>query len=195
MQSHKLESELEYYKESNQKRQFENDKEKYFNDLINTKLKDRIRESTKQTKEFEITKNKFDKDIQERDEEISRLRDHNQKLLLQIKKEKDKVQRNQKLEKKIQVLQQKLLGKDEEYFTLKKVNQELEDQIEKLKEDKQSQDEMFEKIHNNNNLLENKLVQIQKEASRLSRKQILIEEEETNTNSVPITVQKKVNRA
>ena len=41
---------------------------------------------------------KFEKDIQERDEEISHLRDHNQKLLLQIKKEKDKAQYNQKLE-------------------------------------------------------------------------------------------------
>ena len=53
-------------------------------------MKDRIRESTKQTKEFEIVRNKFDKDIQEQDEEISRLRDHKQKLLLQIKKTKDK---------------------------------------------------------------------------------------------------------
>ena len=77
LQSQKLESELKYYKESNQKLQFENDKEKYFNDLINTKLKDRIRDSTKQTKEFEIARNKFDKDIHERDEEISHLRDHN----------------------------------------------------------------------------------------------------------------------
>ena len=55
------------------------------------------------------------------------------------------------------------------------------------------QGEKFKKIQNNNNLLENKLVQIQKEASRLSRKQILVEEEETNTNSVPFIVQKEVN--
>ena len=61
------------------------------------------------------------------------MRDHNQKLLLQIKKEKDKVQCSQKLEEKIQALQQKLLGKDEEISALKKVNQELEEQIEKLK--------------------------------------------------------------
>ena len=44
-----------------------------------------------------------------------------------------------------------------------------------------------------NNLLEKKLVQIQKEASKLSRKLILDEEEETNANSVYITVQKEVN--
>ena len=74
-------------------------------------MKDCIRESTKQTKEFEIARNKFNKDIQERNEEISRLRDHNHKLLLQIKKTKDKTQCNQKLEAKIQDLQQKLRQK------------------------------------------------------------------------------------
>ena len=87
------------------------------------------------------------------------------------------------------------MEKDEENYSLKKINQELEEQIEKLKEDKQSQDERFEEIQNNNNLLENKLVQIQKEASRLSGKLIANEEEEANTNSVPITVQKEVNLA
>ena len=122
LQSEKLESELRYYKKSNKKLKFENDKEKYFNDLINTKLKDRIRESTKQTKEFEIARNKFDKDIQERDEEISRLRDHNQKLLLQIKKENDKVQCNQKLEEENRDLQKELSGKDKENSSLKRVN-------------------------------------------------------------------------
>ena len=64
LQSQELESELGYYKESNKKLQFENHK-KYFNDLINTKLKDRVQESTKQTKQFEIVRNKFEKDIQE----------------------------------------------------------------------------------------------------------------------------------
>ena len=41
--------------------------------------------------------------------EISRLRDHNQKLLLQIKKAKDKAQFNQKIEEENQDLQNKLL--------------------------------------------------------------------------------------
>ena len=71
-QPHKLESELWYYNENNKKLQFENDNEKYFNHLINTKLKDHIWESTKQTKEFEIARNKLEKYIQEWDEEISR---------------------------------------------------------------------------------------------------------------------------
>ena len=109
-------------------------------------MKDHVQESTKQTKEFEIVRNKFENDIQEWDEEISRLRDHNQKLLLQIKKAKDLSQCCQKLEEKIQALQQKVLEKDEENSSLRKVNQGLEDQIKKLKEDKQSQDERFEKI-------------------------------------------------
>ena len=43
LQSQKLESELGNYEESNKKIQFENDKDKYFNYLIKTKLKDRIR--------------------------------------------------------------------------------------------------------------------------------------------------------
>ena len=59
----------------------------------------------------------LEKVIASKEEEISRLRDHNHKLLLQIKKAKDKVQCSQKLEEKIQALQQKLLGKDDENST------------------------------------------------------------------------------
>ena len=44
----------------------------------------------------------FDKVITGKKEEIPHLRDHNQKLLLQIKKAKYKVQCSQKLEEKIQ---------------------------------------------------------------------------------------------
>ena len=80
----------------------------------------------------------FDKVFASKEEDISRLRDHNQKLLLQIKKTKNKVQCSQKLEEKIQAFQQKLLGKDEENSSMKRVNQELKEQIKKLKEDKQS---------------------------------------------------------
>ena len=54
----------------------------------------------------------------------------------QIKRAKDKVQSSQKLQEKIQALQQKSLEKDEENSAVKKVNQELEEQIEKLKDDK-----------------------------------------------------------
>ena len=54
----------------------------------------------------------FDKVIMDKEEAISCLRDHNQNLLLQIKKENDKVQCNQKLEDENRDLQKELLGKD-----------------------------------------------------------------------------------
>ena len=51
-------------------------------------------------------------------------------------------------------------------------------QIKELKKDKKLQVEWLEKIQSNNTLLENKLEQIQKEASRLSGKQIQVKEQE-----------------
>ena len=42
--------------------------------------------------------NEFDKGIIDKEEEISRLGDHNQRLLLQIKKAKNKAQYNQNIE-------------------------------------------------------------------------------------------------
>ena len=51
----------------------------------------------------------FDKVAMEKEEEISHLRDHSNKLLLQIKKVKDKAQDNQTLEEENQDLQKKLL--------------------------------------------------------------------------------------
>ena len=50
----------------------------------------------------------FDKVAMDNEEEISRLRDHNHKLLLHIKKAKDKAQENQKLEEENQDIQKKL---------------------------------------------------------------------------------------
>ena len=46
-------------------------------------------------KSIQTIHNNFNKVIAGKEEEISRLRDHNQKLLLQIKNVKDKFQRNQ----------------------------------------------------------------------------------------------------
>ena len=51
---------------------------------------------------------------------------------------------------------------------------------------------MCEKIQSNNKLLENKVARIQKEAFRVFAKQIQVEEEEINTNSVFVIVQNKV---
>ena len=53
---------------------------------------------------------------------------------MQIKKEKDKVQRNQKLEEENRDLHKELSGKDEEIFSLKRVNHELLVEIRSLKE-------------------------------------------------------------
>ena len=60
-------------------------------------------------KSIQMIHNDFNKFILGKEEEISRLRDHNQKLLLQIKKAKDEFQRNQLLEEKNRDLQKKLL--------------------------------------------------------------------------------------
>ena len=60
-------------------------------------------------KSIQMIHNDFNKVIVGKEEEISRIRDHNQKLLLQIKKEKDKFQRNQQLEEENRDLQKKLL--------------------------------------------------------------------------------------
>ena len=46
-------------------------------------------------KSIQTIQNDFNKVIADKKEEISHLRDHNHKLLLQINKEKDKFQRNQ----------------------------------------------------------------------------------------------------
>ena len=46
----------------------------------------------------------FDKVITIKEDEISHVKDHNQKLIVQIKKVKDKAQYNKKLEEKNQYL-------------------------------------------------------------------------------------------
>ena len=54
------------------------------------------------------------------------------------------------------------------------------EQIKKLREEEKSQEEKFKNIQYDNKLLENKLEQILKEASRLSVKQIQVEEQQVN---------------
>ena len=71
----------------------------------------------------------FNKVSMDKEEEISRLRDHNHKLLLQIKKAKDKAQDNQNLEEENQDLQKKLLENIEENGRLKNHKQDLMDHI------------------------------------------------------------------
>ena len=60
--------------------------------------------SQRNEKSIQTIQKDFDKVIAGKEEEISRLKDHNQKLLLQIKKAKDKAQYNQKIEEENQDL-------------------------------------------------------------------------------------------
>ena len=74
-------------------------------------------------KPIQMIHNDFNKVIAGKEEEISCLRDHNKKLLLQIKKENDKFQYNQQFEEDNRNLQKELSCKDEEISFLKMVNQ------------------------------------------------------------------------
>ena len=98
--------------------------------------------------------NKFDKFIIDKEEEISRLRYHDQKLLLQIKKVEDNAQYNQKLEDENQDIQKKLLETIEENNHLKKRKQDLIDHIPKLKYDEKAYDEMLRNLKNDKYSLE-----------------------------------------
>ena len=78
--------------------------EKYFNGLTkknNIYFKERNRELITQIEELETKKQKMDKDLLEQDEEISRLKNHNQNLVVKITKSKDKKQENQGLKEKL----------------------------------------------------------------------------------------------
>ena len=100
-------------------------------------------------KSIQTIQKDFNKVIASKEEEISRLRDHNQKLLLQIKKEKDKVQCNEKFEEKNRGLKKELSGKDKESFTLKRVNQELLEQLRSVKTEHKNQDNQYDVVKSN----------------------------------------------
>jgi cell division protein FtsB len=89
----------------------------------------------------------FNQVITDKNEEISRLKDHSQKLLAQIKKSKDTKQCIQKLEQENQDLgRKKLSKKEEESSCLKNHNQNLFTQIKKLKNDKRSSKNKLEQL-------------------------------------------------
>jgi hypothetical protein len=77
-----------------------------------------------------------DKTIIEKDEEISRLRNHNQKLLAKIMKSKEKKRCFQKFEQENQGLKEKLTEKEEESSCLRNINQKLLEQIKILKDER-----------------------------------------------------------
>ena len=75
----------------------------------------------------------FDKVTMDKEEDISHIRDHNQKLLLQIKKAKDGKQYNQNIEEKNQDLQKKLLEIIEQNGQPNNHKQDIIDQTQKIK--------------------------------------------------------------
>jgi hypothetical protein len=91
-------------------------------------------------KAMQRTQKEFDEVITEKNEEISRLKDHNKKLLGQIKKAKVTKQYGKKIEQGKEDLEKELkknlTEKEEENSRLKNLNQLLLEQIRKLKEEK-----------------------------------------------------------
>jgi hypothetical protein len=67
----------------------------------------------------------YDEVIVDKNQEISRLKNHSEKLLTQIKKSRDTKKRVQELEQENQDLGKKLSGNDEEASRLKNLNQNL----------------------------------------------------------------------
>jgi hypothetical protein len=103
-----------------------------FNDILEI-----IRHENK--KAMQRMQKEFDEVIVEKNEEISRLKDHSQKLLTQIKKSRKKKQCDSKLEQENEDLEKELeknlLEKQEENSCLKNLNQEILEHTEKLKKE------------------------------------------------------------
>ena len=78
----------------------------------------------------------MDQDLLERDEEILRLKNHNQSFLVKIRKSNDKKQGNKNSEQENQGLNEKLIEKQEEIFCLRNLNQKLLEQIKILKDER-----------------------------------------------------------
>jgi hypothetical protein len=97
-----------------------------------------FQDNKKSIQKLQDRKKECDKIIIEKDEEISRLRNHNQKLLAKIMKSKEKKQCFQKLEQENQGLKEKLTEEEEEISFLSKFNQNLLEQIKRLKHDNKS---------------------------------------------------------
>ena len=132
VQIQKLENELSHYKQHNRNLQSEVALEKIKNKLEaqeNSSEKIHNEQLLTQIKKLKDEKQKYDKNLLERNEEISLLKDQNQKL----------EQANQDLKKK-------LLEKDEEICRLKNQGENLITYIKKLKGEKKSQQETSKKL-------------------------------------------------
>ena len=78
----------------------------------------------------------MDQDLLEWDEEILRLKNHNQNLLVKIRKLKDKKQGNPNSEQEDWGLKEKSTEKEEEISCLGNLNQKLLEQIKILKDER-----------------------------------------------------------
>jgi hypothetical protein len=102
---------------------------KYISEVI-------LPDNQKSIQKLQDRQEEYDKIIIEKDEEISRLRNHNQKLLAKIMKSKEKKQCFQKFEQENQGLKETLIKKEEESSCLRNLNQKLLEQIKILKDER-----------------------------------------------------------
>jgi chromosome segregation ATPase len=102
---------------------------KDFKDISKVILQENQKSISKVQKEF-------DEIITDKNEEISRLKNHSKKLLTQIKKLNDRKQCIQKLKQENQDLEKNLSRKNEDNSRLNNLNQGLLERIRKLKKEK-----------------------------------------------------------
>jgi hypothetical protein len=114
---------------------------KDFKDISKVTLPDNQNSISKMQKEY-------DEVIADKNQEISRLKNHSEKLLTQIKKSRDTKQRVQELEQENQDLGKKLSGNDEEASRLKNLNKKLLEQIKKMKDEKPENRNIINKVEN-----------------------------------------------
>jgi hypothetical protein len=167
-----------------------------------------LQDNQKSIQKLQDRQKECDKIIIEKDEEISRLRNHNQKLLAKIMKSKEKKQCFQKLEQENQGLKEKLTEEEEESSCLRNLNQNLLEQIKILKDERKenlesknkvdkSEDEEENsrlRVHNQNLLTQIKKLKHDKKTlqEKLDRKTSLVDKE-TMTDPINLTTQKEAN--
>jgi chromosome segregation ATPase len=176
---------------------------KDFKDISKVIFRDNQNSISKMQKEY-------DEVIADKNQEISRLKNHSEKLLNRIKNSRDTKQRVQELEQENQDLGKKLSGKDEEASHLKNLNQKLLEQIKKMKDEKPENRNIINKVgkskdeeeishlrvHNQNLQTQNKNLKHDKKTlqEKLDRKTSLVDKE-TMTDSINLTTQKEANPA
>jgi len=168
-----------------------------------TQIKRLKEEIAKLQQNKEASKNKY-KDLEDRfheksiesNEEIWHLRDHNEKLLSQIKMSKDKKQRLKKEKENLclKTLKQKLLGqiknfKNKEKDTKDKVNNSKNDEISRLKNHNQAIFTQIKKLKSDRKSLNDKLEQLQEVVSKSPVVSVQVEDKETNTDPIKIVTQ------